>query len=128
MTCELCGKADGEHIMPAPPGEKNTVRACGNCVRGIEAVTGQKYLGSIYFLQAETGGPVKIGWTIHDPKRRLSAFQIGSPQLLTIRGVLPGTSEDEKELHRRFAEDRVRGEWFSSHVGEECLGIKFATA
>lgn len=67
----------------------------------------------IYFIQAEGVGHIKIGFTeAEDAAARLVSLQIGSPVLLKLLGVIPGTMEDEKNLHRRFAAHRVTGEWF----------------
>lgn len=41
---------------------------------------------------------------------RLKSCQTGNPRELSIIGV---TSLPEKELHERFANDHIRGEWFA---------------
>lgn len=67
----------------------------------------------IYFIQAEGLGHIKIGFTDHDDTlQRLVQLQTGSPVPLRLLGTIPGTLNDEKTLHRRFASDRVQGEWF----------------
>lgn len=67
----------------------------------------------VYFVQAGDGGPIKIGYTTHKWRSRLSALQTGSPVRLGCRLVIaPATREDEQELHRHFAAYRLEGEWF----------------
>jgi hypothetical protein len=62
--------------------------------------------GLIYFLQF--ADRIKIGFTTDLAKRRKS---IPHDDLLA---TIPGTMSDEKRLHREFADDRIKGEWFRS--------------
>ena len=67
----------------------------------------------VYFIQAETGGPIKIG-VARDVLRRLDALQIGNPLTLRIIGVITDVDlYDERDMHNRFAHLRLRGEWFT---------------
>lgn len=70
--------------------------------------------GLIYFVQAVDGGPVKIGWVERPDglSKRLVTLQCGNPRKLRVCGTRPGRMSDEKLLHLRFAEQRIRGEWF----------------
>lgn len=68
----------------------------------------------VYFIQAQEGGPVKIGWTVN-PHKRLKALQAASPYKLVIRYTLRGTQQLEHYLHERFASSRLEGEWFEVH-------------
>jgi len=65
----------------------------------------------VYFIQAESGGPVKIGHSV-DPGQRLSQLQSSSPYKLVIRAVIPGDRAKEREFHHLFHKQRIRGEWF----------------
>lgn len=65
----------------------------------------------IYFIYDKVNKAIKIG-RAGDPKRRLTSLQIGSVSKLTMLGILPGDAREEGDLHRRFASDRIRGEWF----------------
>lgn len=67
--------------------------------------------GQVYFIQAEGGGPIKIGKAV-DPWQRLSQLQTGYHEPLKILAVMPGGLHAEKELHQKFAAYRVKGEWF----------------
>lgn len=66
----------------------------------------------LYFIQAEIGGPIKIGVST-DPQARLATLQSGSPFPLRILATAPGGYEYESELHARFTKDRLHGEWFN---------------
>ena len=69
--------------------------------------------GLTYFVQAEHGGPIKIGRTDHHVSdRRLSSLQTGNPYRLVVRNELPGTHH-EGNLHHAFRAFRLMGEWFS---------------
>jgi hypothetical protein len=61
-----------------------------------------------YFIQAVSGGPVKIGMA-RDPAARLVSIQAGNSELLRVVAV---SSVPENEVHRLFAADRLAGEWF----------------
>lgn len=73
--------------------------------------------GFIYFIRSGDNGPVKIGWTKSSVAARLAELQCGNPEVLSICLVIKNKSlSDERELHLRFAEQRIRGEWFSASV------------
>lgn len=65
--------------------------------------------GDIYFVRA--GDHVKIGHS-NNHQGRLSALQTGHHENLRVVGVVPGSQQDEKKMHKRFAKYRARGEWF----------------
>lgn len=66
-----------------------------------------------YFIGAENGDVVKIGWAIN-PNHRLSGLQTGNPVELALLAVVRDTNYREREahFHSRFSESRIRGEWF----------------
>lgn len=66
---------------------------------------------NVYFLFAEESNLIKIGST-KDVERRFCQIQCGSPEKLWIITALCALPCFEDFLHRRFAHDRVRGEWF----------------
>jgi hypothetical protein len=66
---------------------------------------------SLYFIQAGADGPIKIG-VAGNVGARLKTLQTASPFPLRLLAVVPGDVEDERSLHRRFASDRLSGEWF----------------
>ena len=65
----------------------------------------------VYFIGAEAG-PIKIGVSC-DPAKRLRTLQTGHPVPLMLLAVVPGGVGVERALHRKFADLRVRGEWFA---------------
>jgi transposase len=68
--------------------------------------------GRVYFLQGVDGGCIKIGFTSRDTRERLADLQTGSPVLLRILHVVPGSKADESAAHARFAASHSHGEWF----------------
>lgn len=66
----------------------------------------------IYFIQDQNLHHIKIGYTGDDPVGRLKALQTGSAAKLVLLGCVEGSQSEEAEMHRRFAEHRVAGEWF----------------
>ncbi len=66
-------------------------------------------VGGVYFVEAE--GKIKIGHSV-DVGERLRAIRTSHPHA-TLLGTIPGSEPEERELHDRFAPERVAGEWFS---------------
>lgn len=66
----------------------------------------------VYFVS--DGDAIKIGFTSNGVDRRLEALRNGNPREIKVLATMRGTMDDEKRLHRRFAEYRVRGEWFKA--------------
>lgn len=71
--------------------------------------------GWIYFVQAEDGGPIKIGRT-HNPSERFKGLQNSCPHKLVMRRKVRVPSFElnrvESEFHLRFGHLRLHGEWF----------------
>lgn len=67
--------------------------------------------GVVYFIQAETGGPIKIGTAI-DAEKRMASLQLSCPVKLRLLSKRPGGERLERFLHRQFAAYRLHGEWF----------------
>lgn len=67
--------------------------------------------GLVYFIRAESGGPIKIGWT-HDIDRRLSTLNTSSPYRLEVLATMQCRKDVELRLHERFKASRLNGEWF----------------
>jgi Meiotically up-regulated gene 113 len=67
--------------------------------------------GIVYFCQAASGGPVKIGYA-SDAEQRLKTLQTSHATELQLLNAIEGSFEDEKALHKRFAAYRIKGEWF----------------
>lgn len=78
---------------------------------GPVRVRKQDRKGWIYFLQARSGGPVKIGFS-SNPRLRLNRCQVGSPVELRIVGQYRGSQSDEVAAHQELFRYREHGEWF----------------
>lgn len=66
--------------------------------------------GTVYVVGF--GPYVKIGFTMNPIKFRLAALQTGAPEKLVVFGEIEAPPKREKEMHARFAEFRLQGEWF----------------
>jgi hypothetical protein len=77
---------------------------------------------TVYFVQADEGGPVKIGWAGNDVVTRIKTFQTGHFMELRLIRIIDGASRaDEANLHRYFSANRIRGEWF--HFTDAMLSV-----
>jgi hypothetical protein len=66
----------------------------------------------VYFLQSIAGAAIKIGFTGMF-QRRLRRLQLSSPDRLCLLKLTPGGRPREREIHERFTDLRLHGEWFS---------------
>lgn len=66
----------------------------------------------IYYIACTATERMKIGYTRGEPEVRLKQLQTGSAAALRLVACHQGSPTSEKELHERFATDRIRGEWF----------------
>ena len=71
--------------------------------------------GHVYFIMSEKTQAIKIGFTTGSVKVRLRALQTAHPYRLKVLATLNGNRSYEKELHQRFAQFRLKGEWFEPH-------------
>jgi hypothetical protein len=75
-----------------------------------EAVAAQRAAkGDLYFIRA--GKAVKIGHT-HNIVARLGNMQANNPQELDCLLLLRGKGHEERDWHKRFKAEHIRGEWF----------------
>ena len=78
----------------------------------------------IYFIRIGVDGPIKVGFTSGDPAKRLHTLQAGCPYDLQLLAIAEGDLNDERGIHAKFAESRMRGEWFDpspallDHIGQ----------
>jgi len=70
--------------------------------------------GLVYVIQEDNGGAIKIGCSSGNSfALRLPALQTGNPRELKIVAIARNQSvQYEFELHRRFAQYLIRGDWF----------------
>lgn len=69
--------------------------------------------GVVYFVEAGSGGPVKIGWT-QDIERRIAELQTANAHKLNLLGTVAGTMENEAAVHAHFSHLRMEAEWFNN--------------
>jgi len=67
--------------------------------------------GTIYLVRNGKSSLYKIGFTCH-LERRMRELTTGNPEPLFLIGTRKGTMCQEKELHRKYGENRRSGEWF----------------
>lgn len=69
----------------------------------------------VYFIAADEAGAIKIGMASH-VWARMRDLQLANPLELTMLGFVWSEHPRvlERELHKRFADLRIRGEWFRS--------------
>ncbi|MGN6769773.1 MAG: GIY-YIG nuclease family protein [Rhizobiaceae bacterium] len=65
--------------------------------------------GYVYFLRA--GDEVKIGFSTN-LRQRLEKLRNGNAFPVFVCRYVEGTMATERQFHKRFAEYRLRGEWF----------------
>ena len=65
----------------------------------------------LYAIQRGVNGPIKIG-IAGDPSGRLAALQTAHDEQLVLLAAWAGGRDEERSLHQRFADARIRGEWF----------------
>lgn len=78
----------------------------------------KKSTSYVYFMKCEQY--VKIGSST-DIKERLADLSTGNPFPISILAVLEGSQKTEKELHKKYADYRLKSnsEWF--HLSSEIL-------
>lgn len=71
---------------------------------------------NIYFLQATTGGPIKIG-RAKNIKRRMGGHQVSNWQSLKVILLLKDCHTGaEREIQDKFEEFLIRGEWYQEEM------------
>ena len=74
----------------------------------------------VYFILDEKSNAMKIGYAAN-VDNRFSTIQTGNPNSLVILNTIKCRSEQhaahlERELHNRFHQNRLRGEWFTFNL------------
>lgn len=65
----------------------------------------------VYFVRHGTSKRIKIGRAIN-VERRMKSLAHPLMPALKLLATMPGGKDEEREMHRRFAEHRINGEWF----------------
>ena len=80
----------------------------------------------VYFIQAGSSrGYIKIG-VADCPERRLADLQTGNAHRLSLVAIVDGGESMERELHAKFKEDHIRGEWFRPMGRHKILEYAYA--
>lgn len=67
----------------------------------------------IYVARAGDSNAYKIGWAT-SPRQRFSNLQVGNHTPIDVLSVFPVSGRHvERKIHDIFANQRIRGEWFS---------------
>lgn len=66
---------------------------------------------AVYLIRCDATGNTKIGYS-RDPRSRLATLQTASPNRLRLVACFDGDESLEADLHQRFRDYRVNGEWF----------------
>jgi len=76
----------------------------------------------VYFIQC--GEAVKIGRSVK-PFERVASLSTSNHQALELLATTPGSSAEEKALHKKFAAYHIKGEWFrySAEIAKFIAGI-----
>lgn len=72
--------------------------------------------GFVYLMRNRRTKRTKIGFSIK-PAAREGTLQCEEPDI-SMFFYGPATMRDEKALHRKFADQRIRGEWFNLTIEE----------
>jgi hypothetical protein len=70
----------------------------------------------VYFIKNLTTNSIKIGYT-GNIEHRLSCLQTGNDCELKVIKTIKGNLQTETQLHNKFAEYHIRGEWYK--ISEE---------
>lgn len=68
----------------------------------------------VYLILCHEDNTCKIGFSAY-PKARLKAIQTSVPKKLILYAVIQGEALKEKDLHEKFKDYRLKGEWFQAH-------------
>lgn len=77
----------------------------------LERLRRSRFTTFVYLMEDLTNGYYKIGRS-QTPQRRERTLQSEAPRVV-LRFSIPADNEDEKKLHKRFSQKRIRGEWFA---------------
>lgn len=78
----------------------------------VETAPERRDSSVVYFIQAISGGPIKIGYT-KSISQRLAATQTHSAERMIVIASFPGGAAEEGALHWKLKAHRVNGEWYS---------------
>jgi len=108
---ELINKNQRKYINRIVKNELNDLETDYMEQKGIKTSRNIMNNTIIYFIQQGNDGAIKIGIS-NNFEKRLAQLQTGSPYRLKVLLTINGNERLEKQLHNKFAEFRLSGEWF----------------
>lgn len=66
----------------------------------------------VYIIQSGITKHIKIGHSIN-VTQRVKSLKTSSPERLLLLGVVKDKALTERDIHKEFSDDRVKGEWFN---------------
>lgn len=98
--------------------EEHYLKINKHCLNTVKVIKKTISLTNIYFIQAVNGGPIKIGKS-SNPESRIKTLQGGNPSELHIIKVIKNVPPiEEINLHEKFKQYRIIGEWFDESISE----------
>jgi predicted GIY-YIG superfamily endonuclease len=81
---------------------------------------------NVYFVRAGNRGAIKVG-VARNVERRISTMQTGNPFKLNLLASISCDSRVsayalEAKIHKFFARQRIRGEWFQGNIDFRKIG------
>ncbi len=70
-----------------------------------------RHNSQVYFIRVKGTEKVKIGYSVA-LNQRMGDLAVGHPDELELLATVSGGNDAEGRLHRRFAQYRIRGEWY----------------
>ncbi len=67
----------------------------------------------VYFMRNKENGNIKIGASIHPKKRKKEIQRLVGKPIEILKIISAGGFKMEKELHSKFREYNIHGEWFT---------------
>jgi hypothetical protein len=114
LCVQLLIEAFPSDLQPYPLSARERSRWIARAMRAANGIGG--YDPVIYFISYENDPTkVKIGYTTNLGSR-LRSYRTGSPHEIQVQHVRSGSREAEQALHRKFANDHIKGEWFKRSV------------
>ena len=79
--------------------------------------------GYVYLMKNNRNGYIKVGFTTKKPEFREATLASEDPDITLIHSQYGLTMQEEKELHKIYANKRLRGEWFDLSGDEIDIAI-----
>ena len=86
-------------------------------------VAASSRVGNIYIIET-TEGPhrIKIGFA-GDVEKRFASIRTACPVEIRLVQYVPGSMDEERQIHEKLAAHRLRGEWFDGDALSEAVRL-----